>query len=292
MWIPRLQILAAALLFSTGGVAIKSCSLGDWQIASLRCGVAAVVFLAVLPSARKDWSWRHPLVGMAYATTLICFALANKATTAANAIFLQSTAPLYVFLLAPLLLGERRRRRDLVLMVLMALGLLLLLGSRVEATAVANHPVLGNSLGALAGLSWALTLMGFRWLGNHGGGPVPSVAAGNLIGFALCLPMALPVAATMEDWGWLLYLGIFQIALPYMLLTSAIRHVPAFEAALLLLTEPLFNPLWAYLVHDELPRGGAFLGALVILLVTLLKPLFDQHERRRRARGSTPEATS
>lgn len=290
MWIPRLQILTAALLFSTGGMAIKSCGLSDWQIASLRCGIAAVVFLAVLPSARKDWSWRHPLVGVVYAATLICFVVGNKATTAANVIFLQSTAPIWVFLLAPLLLGERNRRRDLLLMLMMAVGLVLVVSSRVETTAVASDPMLGNLLSAAAGFTWALTLMGLRWLGDHGGGPVPSVAAGNLIGFAVCLPMALPLTASPQDWGWLLYLGIFQIALPYVLLTSAIRHVPAFETALLLLTEPLFSPLWAYLAHDEVPRGGALLGALVILLVTLLKPLLDQRDRPRRE--TSPEAVA
>lgn len=287
MWLPRLQVLAAALLFSTGGMAIKSCGLSDWQIASFRCGVAALVMVALMPSARRWPTWRQWLVGVAYAATLVLYALANKATTAANAIFLQSTAPLYVFLLAPLLLGERSRRRDLGLMALMAVGLALLLGGPVETTEVAQAPARGNLYGALAGVSWAGTLLGLRWMGGdraggeRGGGGVPAVIAGNVIAFVVCLPAALPLSgAAPADWGWILYLGVFQVAAPYMLLTTAMRRVPAFEASLLLLMEPVWNPVWAFLVHGETPGGLAFAGAALILVASLLKPWLDRRRGR------------
>ena len=280
-WVPRLQILAAALLFSTGGVAVKSCSLGEWQIASLRSGVAVVVLLAFLPAARRDWSWRHGVAGIAYAGTMVCFVLANKATTATNAIFLQATAPLYVFFLAPWLLGERNRRRDLGLMALMALGLLLLVTSRVEVTSVAPNPARGNLFGAIAGVSWALTLLALRWLGRLGGAALPAVVAGNAFAFLGCLPGVFPLVASATDWGWVLYLGIFQIGLAYILLTRALETVPAFEAALLLLAEPVFNPIWAYLGHGERPGQGALAGALLICAVTLAKPWLDQRVERR-----------
>ncbi len=104
----RLMILMAALLFSTGGAAVKACSLSAWQVASFRSGIAAVTLLLVLPAARRGWGWRTWLVGAAYAGTMISYVLANKLTTAANAIFLQSTAPLYILLLSPILLNERR----------------------------------------------------------------------------------------------------------------------------------------------------------------------------------------
>jgi len=101
----RLLLVMAALLFSTGGAAIKSTSLTAWQVASFRSGVAAFVLLAAVPEARRGWSWRITPVAAAYAATLILFVLATRLTTAANAIFLQSTAPLYVWVLAPCLLG-------------------------------------------------------------------------------------------------------------------------------------------------------------------------------------------
>ena len=93
--------MAAGLLFSTGGAAIKAASLTGWQVASFRSGLAAVVLLAALPNARRRWHWRMLPVAAAYAATLILFVLANRLTTSANAIFLQATAPLYVLLLGP-----------------------------------------------------------------------------------------------------------------------------------------------------------------------------------------------
>lgn len=95
----RLWLIAAAVLFSTGGAAIKAAHLTSWQIASFRSGVAALALLALLPGSRRGWSGRVIVVGAAYASMMILFVLATRTTTAANAIFLQSTAPLYLILL-------------------------------------------------------------------------------------------------------------------------------------------------------------------------------------------------
>ena len=282
--LPRLFVLAAALLFSTGGVAVKSCGLSDWQIAGFRCGIAAVVLLALLPAARRWPSRRGLLVGATYAATLILYVLANKNTSAMNAIFLQSTAPIYIVLFGPWLLGERTRSRDLALMVLMAAGLVLLLTGEVATTEVALAPSRGNLYGVLAGVCWALTLMGLRAMerGPGGaGGSVSAMVAGNAIAFCVALPFAMPVvASTPGDWLWVAYLGVFQVALAYVLLTAGMRRVPAFEASLLLLVEPVFNPLWTFWGHGEAPGRFAFMGALLVLLATALKPLLDHRAAR------------
>jgi drug/metabolite transporter (DMT)-like permease len=267
-------------------VAVKSCQLTGWQIAGFRCGVAAVAMWALLPAARRRWTWRILIVATAYAATLTLYALANKTTTAANAVLLQSTAPLYLALLAPALLGERIRGRDLVLMTAMAAGLAVLLLGDVTATATAPAPARGNVLGALAGGCWALTLLGLRWLeqaapqDSRGDGDrgraAAAVVAGNLIAFLAALPAALPVVESRPaDWFWILYLGVFQIAVAYILLTSAMRSVPAFDAALLLLVEPVFNPVWAWWVHGEIAGPPTLIGGAVILLATLTKTWLD-----------------
>jgi drug/metabolite transporter (DMT)-like permease len=118
----RLAILAAAALFSTGGAAIKATSLNGWQVASFRSAVAGLALALFLPGARARWSRGVLTVGVSYAATMILFVLGNKLTTAANTIFLQSTAPLYLLLLGPWLLKEPIRRRDLALLVAMATG--------------------------------------------------------------------------------------------------------------------------------------------------------------------------
>jgi drug/metabolite transporter (DMT)-like permease len=119
----RLLVLAAALLFSTGGVAIKGNTLTSWQVASFRSAIAAVMIATVFPAARSGWTWRHLLVSLAYASTLITFVTANKLTTSANAIFLQSTAPAYLIVLSPLLLREHPKKSDLWLLLGVATGM-------------------------------------------------------------------------------------------------------------------------------------------------------------------------
>lgn len=283
LWSPsvvaRLKILAAALLFSTGGAAIKSCALTNWQVASFRCGVAALAMLVILPQARRRWSPRALAVGVAYATTLTFYVLANKATTAANAIFLQSTAPLYILLLAPLLLAESIRRRDLFLMAGIAAGMAMFFIGHEAPTETAPDPTQGNLLAAAAGLSWALTVIGLRWLGraeNSTGQAVVAVVAGNCLGLIVGLPMALPVVSSQaSDWILVLYLGIFQVAVAYALLTSGLERVGAFEASLLLLIEPMLNPLWAWWIHGEVPGAWSLAGGITVLTVTVTKTWLD-----------------
>ena len=134
----RLQVLAAALLFSTGGAAVKATSFDGWQVAGLRSAFGGLALAILLPAARRHWTWRTWLVGCAYAATLLLYVQANKLTTSANAIFLQSTAPLYMLLLAPLWLKEAVRGRDLLFMGALAVGLGLFFVGREPARATAS----------------------------------------------------------------------------------------------------------------------------------------------------------
>jgi drug/metabolite transporter (DMT)-like permease len=271
---PRIRIALAALLFSTGGAAIKAANFNAWQIASFRSGVAAITLLLVVPGARRGFGWKPAMVGVAYAATLVLFVLANRLTTSANTIYLQSTAPLYVLLLAPLLLHERIRRRDLPVIFAVLGGLaLVLLGANPPST-TAPDPARGNVLAALSGLSYALLLCGLRWLGRDGGADsgIAAVLLGNLIACLAGLPMALPLGShPATAWGIILYLGIFQIAGAYLMVTSALRHVLAIEASLMLLVETAFNPFWAWLLLGEVPAMLALVGGALIIGATILQ---------------------
>jgi drug/metabolite transporter (DMT)-like permease len=275
----RVLLIAAAVLFSTGGAAIKATTLTGWQVAGFRSGVAALAVLIMLPAARRGLSrWTLPalLVGCAYAATMILFVQANKLTTSANTIFLQSTAPIYLVLLGPWLLGEHNRARDFLVMAAMAFGLALFFVGTEQPIATAPHPIEGNLLALLAGFGWALTVMGMRWMGraDHGGtrSAAAAVVLGNALAFLFCFPWALPIGPTQPiDWLVIGYLGIFQIGIAYVCLTSALRHIPALEASLLLLVEPVLNPIWAWFIHGERPGTWALCGGAVILLVSGVK---------------------
>lgn len=278
-------VLATAALFSTGGAAIKLADLTSWQIGSFRSGIAALVLVLLVPGARRRWSLRMLAVGVAYAATMLLFVHANKLTTAASTIFLQATAPLYVVLLGPLVLHEPLRRRDLAFLVALSIGLSLFFIDVEAPTRTAPDPLRGNVLAALAGLAYACTIVGLRAMertadgargagenGSAGGEGAATVVCGNALAFAIGLPFCFPLGgATAGDLGVVAYLGLFQVALAYLLLTVAVRHLTALETSVLLLLEPVLSPLWAWLVHQERPGPWALGGGALILAVTLLK---------------------
>ncbi|HEU4828268.1 MAG TPA: DMT family transporter [Gemmatimonadales bacterium] len=274
----RLRLVLAAILFSTGGAAIKATTLTAWQVAGFRSGVAALALFLLLPESRRGWSWRTLLVGIAYAATLMLFVVANKLTTSANTIFLQSTSPLYILILSPLLLREPIRARDVVFMGAVGLGLALFFVEREAPLATAPDPVLGNMLAAVSGITWAFTVIGLRWLGTHGeqGTAFPAMVSGNLTVLLVALPLALPVvSSTPTDWVVIAFLGLFQIGFAYMMLARGIRHVSALEASVLLLVEPALNPLWSWIVHAEAPSAWALAGAAVIFGATTLRTWYE-----------------
>ncbi len=281
----RFLILAAALLFSIGGAGIKACALTSWQIAGFRSGVAAITILILLPECRRGWTWHSVLVGTSYAVTMVLFVLANKLTTSANTIFLQSAAPLYVLLLGPWILGERNRGSDLLVMAMVVLGLSLFFVGNEAPVRTAPAPLQGNILATVCGLTWALTIMGMRWLGREEdagrGSAAPAVVIGNLIALAISLPFALPVThARPLDVAIVIGLGTVQIGLAYLFLTRALRLVPAFEAMILLLLEPALNPIWAWLIHGERPGAWPIVGGALILGATGLKTWRDSRDSR------------
>lgn len=269
---PRLRVVVSAALFSTGGAAIKLCGFGPWQLATGRACIAAVAMFVLIPEARLGWTWRSPIVGVAYAGAGLFFILANKLTTAASAIFIQATHPLFILALAPMLLREHVTRRDLEFMALLAVGMALLLSSPGRHFVTAPNPSLGNVLAAGCAVTWALTLIGYRWVAGGGGGHGAVVAAaisGNVIVCLIALPLALPfVAGTPRDWLVLVYLGVFQLALAYVFLSRAVAQVRAIEVALIGLVEPVLSSTWAWLVHGETPGIRVVLGGLVILAAT------------------------
>jgi DME family drug/metabolite transporter len=265
---------AAAILFSTGGAAIKMTAFSGMQVASIRSAIAACALLLWI-RGRIVWGWPTLAVATVYAGTLTLFVTSTKLTTAANAIFLQSTAPLYIVFLAPLLLGERFRRRDLLFMGALAAGLALCFVGRSPATATAPDPATGNVLGVLCSATWALTLIGLRWaerLDARIG--ISAVVVGNGLAFVIGTPFLLPLpAASAGEWATLIYLGVIQIAVAYIFLTRAIAQLPALDVSLLLLLEPVLNPLWTWLIRGENPGRWSLVGGSIILAATAARTM-------------------
>lgn len=268
---PPWRIVAAGALFSLGGALIKACAFPSLERAGLRAVVAAVTLFVLLPEARRWPSRRVLLLLPAYFGATVLFVVANTLTTAANAIFLQSTSPLWVTLLGPLLLRERPRRIDLVVLGCIAVGMTLFFLAPAVSSATAPEPRLGDLAAIASGLSYGILLLGFRWLGRAGAGEQgAAVAWCNLFTAPLALGL-MPVfgqtfvGGDAGSWLAILVLGTLQVGLAYALLARAMQFVPAMKASLLLMIEPALNPLWAFLAHGERPHLLAVIGGTVIL---------------------------
>jgi drug/metabolite transporter (DMT)-like permease len=287
--IGRLQVFAAAVLFSTGGAGIKAAAFTGLQVSALRSGIAALILFILLrglarrsreaKAARIVLSPAMLATGVVYAATVTLFVLSTKLTTAANAIFLQATAPLYLLLLGPLVLGERFRSRDVGFLLGVAAGLVLCVIGQPEPTTTAPDPVTGNLLAVACSITWALTLLGLRYVQRdhaHTSVGLSAVMLGNLFASLAAWPFAWPLpAASAVEWITIAYLGVCQIGLAYVFLTSAIRVLPALEVSLLLLIEPVLNPIWTWMIRGEHPGGYTVIGGAIIIAATAIKSVFD-----------------
>lgn len=268
---PQLRVLMAGALFATGGALLKSCDFPSLQRAGLRSLLAAFVILVLLPEARRWPTRRMLLLAPAFFAATVLFVVANTLTTSANAIFLQSTAPLWVSLLAPWLLRERAARADLLVLLGIGFGMALVFAAPTVAQATAPNPRLGDAIAFASGIGYALLLLGMRWLGRNEGRDAPAaIAWGSLLtgplAFAL-MPLVgqTPIPGSGHDWLVIATLAVFQVGLAYALLVRAAARVPALQVSLLLMIEPALNPLLTMLVHDERPPALALAGGGLII---------------------------
>ena len=275
-----LAAIGAALLFSTGGAAIKMAAFSGMQVASIRSGIAACALLLWI-RGRIVLGWPTLAVATVYAGALTLFVTSTKLTTAANAIFLQSTAPLYIVILAPIVLGERFRPRDLLFMAALGVGLAMCFLGTPPAAATAPDPATGNLLGVLCSVMWASTLIGLRWAERTDSRiGISAVVVGNAMAFLIGAPFLLPLpAASAGEWATLVYLGVIQIGLAYIFLTRAVAQLPALDVSLLLLLEPVLNPLWTWLIRGEDPGAWTLVGGGIIVAATAARTLTTQNTK-------------
>ena len=264
-----LFVAGAAILWSTGGLFIKLAPMPAIAVACGRSLVAAVFYLIVL---RPNLRAARFSTALAYAGCIVTFVTATRLTTAANAIFLQYTGPAYVLLLSPLILKEAFRRIDGVCVLLSLAGMSLFFVGKVEA-----GQALGNGLGIVSGVFFALTVVFLRRDSRKGGDTaLPSTALGNLIAAAVTLPFALqalPQMTSARCAGVLLYLGIVQLGVAYVLFIRGVRKVPAAEASLISMLEPVLNPVWVLLGTGERPGPWALMGGAIVIAAVVVRTL-------------------
>lgn len=285
-----LLVIAAATLWSTGGVGVKTAVAEPLVIAGLRSAFALAFMIVVLAIAfgRAGLSLRHvksllvrPLVwgaAASYALMVTCFVLAAKRTTAANAIFIQYTGPVYVALLGGKLLGEPLTRRDLIAVVGCILGMGLAFGGELGGGRMEGNLLAVLSSFGFAGLPLLVRLDQKRLaastdtvaLAAAPHAPLVAMALGNAVAAAVSVPalLAHPIVGDTTTRTWLVIaaLGCFQIGLPYVLYASAVKLLRALESSLLATIEPVLSPVWVVLATGERPSALAIAGGAVIVI--------------------------
>jgi drug/metabolite transporter (DMT)-like permease len=264
---PPILLLCAALCWSLGGVLIKSIDWPPMAIAGARSAIAIPVVLLCVGWPRFSFSRAQIGGAIGYAGTVILFVFATRMTTAANAIFLQYTAPIYVALIGRWYLGERASPVDWLVITIALLGIGLFFLDRLTTAGF-----WGNIIALVSGLAFASVALFLRK--EKDGSPVASIVLGNILVVLASAPFLFRAPSLGIDRFWrLALLGAVQLALPYVLYATAIKQVTALEATLIPLLEPILNPLWVMLALGEEPGPWAIVGALLVLGTVLARSL-------------------
>ncbi len=278
-------IVLAVLLWSTGGLFIKLITLDAFSV-NLGRSLFAAITVAVFTYKKGLRLDKFTLLSsFLYAGTLSCFVYANKTTTAANAIFLQYTAPIYILILAPFILKEKFRFTDLITVIVCLAGMsLFFLEPQSETNKLASNVFLGNIAALASGVFFGLYFILLRHprsLKNKN--PALSVFYGNIIIVLLMIPIVAsnpPAQIITNDILAVLFLGIFQIGTAYILFTHGIAGgVRSLDASIIGFIEPLLNPVWVFLFLGETPSKWAIIGGIIIIFAVVFHTLQQNRAR-------------
>lgn len=262
-------LLCTAILWSTGGFLIKFIEWHPIAIAGGRSIIAALIMWAYVKKPKFTWSNIQIMGAVAYAFTVILFVIANKLTTAANTILLQYTGPIYVALFSYWFLKEKITSIDWITILTVILGMTLFFIEKLSPDGI-----LGNFIAILAGIAFAWLALCLRK--QKDGSPLESLILGNILTAIIGLPFIIDSGIpSQQSIIALLVLGIFQLGLPYILYSKAVKYVSALDAVLIPVLEPILNPLWVFLLLGESigmwPMIG---GAIIIVAITTRSILY------------------
>src|SRR5438552_18351109 len=276
---PLLLVLGAAVLWSTGGLFIKATSLSAIELSFGRSLLAAITIAFVTRKEGFRLNRISAITSVLYAALLLLFVLATKLTTAANAIFLQYTAPVYVLILEPLFYKERFRRRDLITVAACVGGMALFFVGKLRP-----QDVNGNLLALASGVCFALFFLLLRHSKARNVNRASSAIYGNLIVVLICAPAffgAMKRGIGSGDFIRIAYLGIVQIGFAYLLFTLAMaRGVRSLDAGIIGYIEPVLNPIWVFLFIGEHPSRWAIVGGTIIIVSVIAHMLIESRVKK------------
>lgn len=267
-----IEMLLCATLWSIAGILIKLVPWNGFAVASMRSLVAGITILVYMLITGKKLIFEKKTVasGILTGCVYICFVCANKLTTAANAIVLQFTSPVFIVVLSALFLKTRIRRIDLITVIVTLAGIAIVFLDELEP----GH-VLGNAVAVLSGLLMAGMFMTVGSL--EGDRQYSAVAIAQMFTFLAGLPFVIatkPVFSTPAVLS-ILALGVFQLGISYILYIKSSRSCPPLACCLLGVIEPLLNPVWVMLFDGETPGILALIGGVIVVVTVTVWCILD-----------------
>ena len=254
-----LMLIVTGIMWSTGGLLIKIIPWPPMAISGIRGGIAALTIFLLTRNLKFTWSRTQVAAAVCYVLVVTLFVIANKLTTAGNSILLQYTAPVYVAIFGYTFLGERSTRVDWVTILVLFTGLTVFFFDELTISGI-----LGNVCAILSGMSFAALTILLRKQKDES--PSDSILLGNILTLLVGLPVIL-TSVNLDPVPWLLILllGVFQLGIPYVLYTTAIKYVTALDAIIYPIIEPILNPILVFLVLGEVLGSWAIFGGILVL---------------------------
>lgn len=273
-----IALVSSAFFWSTGGIFIKLVDWNSLAIAGSRSLIASLILLIYIKKPRLNLSFPLIAAGVSSAGAMILYVLSNKMTTAANTILLQYTAPVFVAIMAWLILKEKPTSENWVALVAIVFGMLLFFSEKLSP-----GNMIGNILAILSGIFLAFFTVFMRMQKKNS--TFEAFFLAHLITFAIAIPFIFRSSHLPTTSGWLgiFMLGIFQTGCASLLFAYGIRYISALKAMLILTLEPILNPIWVFLFNGEVPGVRAIIGGIIIISTVILTTVYSS--RRAKGRG-------
>jgi len=260
-------VFLAALMWSSGGLFIKLIPYTPMQISFFRCSIAAATFAIIFRKSLFHSNKASILNSFFYAATLIFYVIAMKTTTAANAIFLQSTAPIYVLIFEPILNKTNWEKANIITIAVCFGGMILFFIGGLEPGQFE-----GNLFALASGIAFAALFLGLKK--NDKKYQQNSIFIGNIIVAIICIPFLSTLQEVVFTDLWkVIYLGIFQIAIAYAFFSTGLKRVFAVEASIIAMVEPVLNPVWVFIGYGEVPSVTAIIGGVIIITAISIRTI-------------------
>jgi drug/metabolite transporter (DMT)-like permease len=271
-----LAVFLTAILWSSGGLFIKLISLNAMQLSFFRCLIAAIVFALLFRKKLLVVNGFTFINAAFYAIVLSTFVIATKTTTAANAIFLQSTAPIYVLIFEPIINKTKQQRINVITIAVCFIGMIFFFLGEISP----GH-LEGNLIALLSGIMFAAFFLGMRKNGKEF--QQSSIFYGNILVSIICIPFLFDMKQLSFDDIWMVtFLGVFQIAFAYALFSYGLKRILAVEASIISMFEPVLNPVWVLIGYGEMPSFFAAIGGGIIIVAVFVKTLVSGSDFIRR----------